>query len=249
MVGAEVTDAILEFFENGKILKQINHSIIALIPKSDNARTVGEYRPISLCNVLYKAISKIIAARLSNVLPKLVDEAQAGFVHGHKMAENVMLVQEILRSYGRKKSEPKCLIKVDIKKAFDSVSWDFLGEVLEGLKFPPRFVGWIMECISSTSYSIAVNGSLEGYFKGERGLRQGDPIIPFLFVLGMEYLSRLLRRSCSSPSFKYHSRCGQLKLSHLAFADDLLLFSRGDKNSICALTDTLEEFGNTSGLR
>lgn len=82
----------MEFFDNGRILKQINHSTIALIPKSDNARTVGEYRAISLCNVLYKIISKILATRLSSTLPKLIDEAQAGFVQGRSMAENILLV-------------------------------------------------------------------------------------------------------------------------------------------------------------
>lgn len=249
IIGKDVTDAVTEFFENGRLLKQLNHSIIALIPKVDHARKVGEFRPISLCNVVYKAISKILASRLSGVLPLLVDEAQAGFVQGRVMAENILLLQELIRHYGRKRTVPMCLIKIDILKAFDSISWSYLEDLLVGFKFPHKFINWIMECVTTTSYSISINGSLEGYFKGERGLRQGDPISPFLFVLAMEYLSRMLKSLHSHPNFKFHVRCDKHKITHLAFADDLLLFSKGDRDSIKALMDVLEVFGNTSGLR
>lgn len=249
IVGAEVTEAILEFFESGLLLKQLNHSIIALIPKVNCPRKVGDFRPISLCNVLYKAISKILANRLSLVMSLLVDEAQAGFVKGRMMTENILLAQELIRNYGRKNASPMCLIKVDIKKAFDSISWNFLESILKGLNFPSNFIGWVLQCVTTTSFSLSINGSLEGYFRGERGLRQGDPISPLLFVLGMEYLSRMLRRLHSFPDFKFHAKCGIHSISHLVFADDLLLFARGDRNSVGVLLGILEEFGETSGLR
>lgn len=117
-----------------------------------------------------------------------------------------------------------CLIKVDIQKTFDSISWSYLEDLLTGLQFLYKFINWIMECVSTTSYSISINGSLEGHFKGERGLRQGDPISPFLFVLAMEYLSRMLKSLHSHRDFKFHAKCAKHKIIHLAFADDLLLF-------------------------
>lgn len=144
---------------------------------------------------------------------------------------------------------PKCLIKVDIKKAFDTISWEFLEAVLRGLNFPLKFISWLMECISNTSFSIDINGSLEGHFKGERGLRQGDPISPFLFVLGMEYLSRMLKTLHANPDFYFHTKCGKHKITYLAFADDLLLLSKGEYGSVSAMIRILQDFGNISGLR
>lgn len=140
------------------------------------------------------------------------------------MVENILLVQELLRQYGRNRTTPKCLIKIDIKKAFDSASCEFLESVLKELGFHPKFISWTMQCVTSTTFSLSINGSMEGYFKGQRGLRQGDPISLFLFVIGMEYLSRMLKALHEAPSFKFHARCRVYKVTHLAFADDLIFF-------------------------
>lgn len=238
----------MDFFNNGRILKQINHSVIVLIPKTDGARKVGDFRTISLCNVIYKAISKIIVARLSQIMVELVDKAQTGFVQGHTMAKNILLVQELLRHYGRKIATPMCLIKVDIKKAFDCVSWCFLENILKGLNFAPVFINWTTECVTTTSYYISINGSLEGFFKGERGLRHGDPISPFLFVLGMEYLSRMLNLLHLRPDYKFHSKCAKHEITQSLWM--IFFYSQKViKVSVSALMETLEEFGNISGLR
>lgn len=121
--------------------------------------------------------------------------------------------------------------------------------MLRGLAFPSVFVDWIMECVSIASYSINVNGSLHGFFRGKKGLRQGDPLSPFIFVLCMEYLSRSLRKATENSDFNFHPKCGSLKIAHLIFADDLMLFSRGDPISVRILMDTLADFGCKSGLR
>jgi len=109
--------------------------------------------------------------------------------------------------------------------AYESVSWDFIIHCLVCFGAPLNFVGWVKTCISTPSFSIALNGSLVGFFQGKKGLRQGDPISPYLFVLAMEVLSRLLEAACNNLDFQFHPKCSSLKLTHLCFADDLLIFS------------------------
>lgn len=194
--------------------------------------TVGDYRPIACCNVLYKIITKILANRLAPALDSVIHEAQAAFVQGRSLAENVLLAQELIRQYNRKRVSPRCVIKVDIKKAYDSVSRDFLENALLAIGLPDQFVGWIMECVSTTSFSIRINGDFHGFFRGERGLRQGDPLSPYFFVTCMEYFSRLLDRATRQSEFNYHPRCGAQRITHLIYADDFMVFSRGDMTSI-----------------
>ncbi|XP_057460090.1 uncharacterized protein LOC130750511 [Actinidia eriantha] len=134
-------------------------------------------------------------------------------------------------------------------KAYDTINWEFVKDVLKGLGFPRVFVGWMIQCISTTSYSISINGALYGFFKGRQGIRQGDPISPFLFVLCLEYLSRSLKQLKDSRDFNFHPKCQGLNLTHLAFADDLILFSMGDVPSVQLLVDKLGSFGECSGLK
>ncbi|KAL0302255.1 UNVERIFIED_CONTAM: hypothetical protein Sangu_3110900 [Sesamum angustifolium] len=160
IVGDLVCRAVMDFFRSGRMLRQLNHTIIALVPKSEHSPSVADYRPISCCNVIYKVITKIIADRLSPALMQLVDSSQAAFVGGRNITDNIFLAQEMVRQYSRKRISPRCTINVDLRKAFDSVSWTFLSRV----------------------YTVALNGSLHG-FPGKKGLRQGDPMSPALFLL------------------------------------------------------------------
>ncbi|KAL0287460.1 UNVERIFIED_CONTAM: Retrovirus-related Pol polyprotein from type-2 retrotransposable element R2DM [Sesamum angustifolium] len=248
IVGDLVCSAVMDFFRSGRMLRQLNHTIIALVPKSEHSPSVADYRPISCCNVIYKVITKIIADRLSPALMQLVDSSQAAFVGGRNITDNIFLAQEMVRQYSRKRISPRCTINVDLRKAFDSVSWTFLSRVLHGYGFPPLFISWIMECVSTTSFSVALNGSLHGHFPGKKGLRQGDPMSPALFLLCMEYFSRLIKRSTTNSDFNFHPKCEKLKITHLLFADDLMLFSRGDLPSIRILMECLQEFRDVSGL-
>ncbi|CAH9084953.1 unnamed protein product [Cuscuta europaea] len=247
--GGDVTRAIKEFFNSGKMLKQLNHTVIALIPKTSHSPMVSDYRPILCTNVLYKIITKIIAARLIPTFSGLINKAQGAFVDGRLMFDNIFLAQELVRRYNRKRISPRCMIKVDLRKAYDTISWDFLANVLKGLGYPVLFVGWIMECVTTASFSVSLNGILHGFFKGKRGIRQGDLMSPMLFVLCLEYFSRLLTMKSKVSDFNHHPLCGSLCITHLAYADDLMLFSRGDKYSIGILVEALKEFGDVSGLR
>ncbi|KAL0387928.1 UNVERIFIED_CONTAM: putative ribonuclease H protein [Sesamum radiatum] len=154
---------------------------------------VSDYRPIACCNVLYKAITKIIVKRMQRVLPLLIDYSQNAFVPGRSITDNILLAQELLAGYNQKRLPLRCTIKVDIQKAYDSVEWDFLLEVLKLFNFPLQFIVLINQCVSTASFSVSLNGSNHGFFKGGRGLRQGDPMSPYLFVLVMEIWNALLR--------------------------------------------------------
>ncbi|GJT85212.1 hypothetical protein Tco_1066929 [Tanacetum coccineum] len=154
-----------------------------------------------------------------------------------------------MHNYHLDRGVPRCAFKVDIQKAYDTVDWDFLRKVLIGFGFHDRMVSWIMECVSTTSFSININGSLHGYFKGRRGLRQGDPLSPYLFTLVMKVLTLMLhRRVRESSNFTYHRHCSKLDLINLCFADDLFLFAHGDVNSVMVIKEALDEFKDASGL-
>lgn len=140
------------------------------------------------------------------------------------------------------------MFMVDIRKAFDTLSWKFLLDLLSRLGFPSLMITWIRECITSTTFSISLNGKMHGFVKSRRGLRKGDPISPYLFALAMEYLSRLVKVNTASPNFNFHPKCEKVGLTDLAFADDIMVFSRGDVESVAILFHTLQIFGSSSGL-
>ncbi|XP_022030846.1 uncharacterized protein LOC110931776 [Helianthus annuus] len=249
IVGEEVSDAIMQFFDNGKLLQQVNHTIIALVPKVPTPSSVLDYRPISCCNVILKCISKILADRIKGSLGGLVNINQSAFIPGRRISDNILLTQELMHNYHLHKGKPRCAFKIDIQKAYDTVSWSFLKSILIKFGFPSRMVDWIMTCVSTVSFSLSVNGNLCGYFKGKRGLRQGDPISPYLFTLVMEVLSLLLQKAADQhPAFRYHDKCKQQKIINVSFADDLFLFINPDMVSVKVMRDTLELFTRMSGL-
>ncbi|GJW80705.1 hypothetical protein Tco_0144680 [Tanacetum coccineum] len=166
IMSSNVTKVVQEFFINGKLLKELNHMIIALIPKVASPSRINYYRPISCCNVLFKCISKIIANRIKESLKVLVSPNQSAFVSGRKISDNILLTQELMHHYHLDRGVPWCAFKVDIKKAYDTVDWGFLKEVLMAFGFHHRMVAWIMECVTTSSFSISINGVLHGYFKG-----------------------------------------------------------------------------------
>lgn len=139
-------------------------------------------------------------------------------------------------------------MKIVLRKVYDSVRWSFIEEMLFALQFLGKFINWIMMCITIPSYSLLFNGDLCGFFKGGKGLRQGDPISPLLFVVCMEYLSRIISYVSKQPDFKFFKGCKSLNLSHLCFVDGLILFYEGDYYSIFTLLRGFETFFATSGV-
>jgi hypothetical protein len=184
------------------------------------------------------------------LIGNLVSMNQSAFIPSRSISENVLLAQEIVRNYHKDKGKPRCTLKIDLMKAYDSVNWEFLIYCLHCFGFPKKFVSWIKECVTSSRFSVCLNGSLVGYFEGKKGLRQGDPLSPYLFVLAMEVLSRILVATTGPGSgFNYNSNCLKMKLTHLCFADDLLIFSKVSQNSIGIIKAALVEFEELSGLK
>jgi len=249
IIGDEVIIAIQSFFAKGFLPKGVNSTILALIPKKKEAREIKDYRPISCCNVLYKAISKILANRLKRILPKFIVGNQSAFVKDRLLIENVLLATELVKDYHKDSISTRCAMKIDISKAFDSLQWSFLTHVLAAMNFPGEFIHWISLCMSTASFSIQVNGELAGYFRSARGLRQGCSLSPYLFVISMDVLSRMLDKAAGAREFGYHPRCKTLGLTHLCFADDLMILTDGKIRSVDGIVKVLNQFAAKLGLK
>ena len=167
---------------------------------------------------------------------------QAAFLKGRSLGENVLLASELIRTYKSPRCQRSCMLKVDIRKAFDTVSWDFILKLLAAQDFPLLFVTWIKECITSPRFSVAINGELAGFFPGKKGLRQGDSISPYLFILIMEVLSKLLEKAVDDGDIRLHPNCHEPRITHLLFADDLLVFSDGSRHSISGIKNVIYVF-------
>ncbi|GJT71235.1 RNA-directed DNA polymerase, eukaryota, reverse transcriptase zinc-binding domain protein [Tanacetum coccineum] len=249
VVGKDVCEGVKEFFSSGQMLGELNATLITLVPKLQTPNKVSDFRPIACCNVLYKCISKIITNRIKSALKNLVQINQSAFIPGRVIQDNIMLSQEILRGYGRKTRPKRCAMKIDLQKAYDTISWNFLEAILKNFSFHHIMVRWIMKCVQTAGFSICINGERHGYFKGGRGIRQGDPMSPYLFTLVMEVLTLLLQRKIrENHGFKYHYGCKELKMVNLCFADDLMIFCHGDPLSAGVIKDAIQEFSDVSGL-
>lgn len=182
--------AVQSFFLSGFLLKSLNHTNIALIPKKDNPTLASHFRPISLCNVIYKVISKILFSRLKPLLHKLISPLQAGFVPHRLIHENSILAHELIHKLKHHRGKRGLMaLRVDMAQAYDRIEWAFLFEVLRCFGFSASWIQLITQCVSTVSFSLLLNGGTHGFFCPQRGLRQGDPISPLLFILCFEVLS------------------------------------------------------------
>lgn len=248
VVGPDVLAGIRSFFRFGHMPPALNSTILSLVPKHSGASAVGDFRPISCCNTIDKLISKLLVRRLKPLLPTMILPNQTAFVQGRLLVENTLLASEIVHGYHRDKSPSRITIKVDIAKAFDTINWSFIFNCLQGMSLPSQLIHWVHACVTSPSFMIGFNGTVQGFFKSNRGLRQGDPLSPYLFVIAMNCLSLLLDKAAEEGKFGYHYACRDTKLTHLCFADDLLIFCDGSLQSVKNVLEVLESFKQLSGL-
>jgi hypothetical protein len=251
IIGEDVVSLISTAFETGSFPSTLSETLIALIPKTDCPKNFKEFRPISLCNTTYKLITKIMVNRLRPFLDQIVGPFQSSFIPGRGTTNNAIILQEAIHSMRKsKRKKGDMVFKIDLEKAYDNVSWDFLQACLTQNGFPPVTVKLIMYCVTSSSLSILWNGRRLSNFTPTTGLRQGDPLSPYLFVLCMEVLSRSIIKSIDDGHWQpvRLSRNGP-PLSHLFFADDVLLFAKATKSQALNIASTLNRFAVYSGLK
>ncbi|KAL5553040.1 hypothetical protein UlMin_040441 [Ulmus minor] len=240
---------VRDFFITGSLHPNINSTNLVLVPKSKNPSTINHFWPIAVCNIIYKVISKLLANRLKPLLSCLICSTQGAFVPGRSIHDNSVIIQEVIHALKRKKGSKGWMgLKIDLQKAYDKLSWQFLGKVLKAFGFHPIWIHQVMTCISSARMSILLNGSSVHNFTPKRGLRQGDPLYPYLFIIAMEVLSRLIQQKVDSgliSGFKISRHTPALH--HLFFADDVFLLGKCTFNEASQFKDCLDRLYHWSG--
>eukprot|EP00253_Pinus_taeda_P012127 PITA_12127 len=224
----------------------LNATFIALIPKSEDSNKPDKYRSIALCNIIYKIVSKVVALRLKPVLPHIISPEQSSYVEGRQITDGIILTHEIIHSL-KQSRKPGMLLKIDLSKAFDSISWDYMQKVLHAFGFDNAWIRWVSSLISSAFFSILINGIPTSTFRASRGIRQGDPLSPFLFIIMAEGLGRSIKNAIQTQKLKGITLHQAPTVSHQQFVDDNMIFGYSSVQEARALNSLLLPFSKASG--
>ncbi|WJX46909.1 hypothetical protein P8452_33654 [Trifolium repens] len=238
-----------QFHGNSTFPKSLLSYFVTLIPKVCSPISLSDFRPISLLGCIYKIIAKVLAKRLANVMDSIISSNQSAFIKGRNLLDGVLIVNEMVDWV--KKNKKECLIfKVDFEKAYDLVDWGFLEYMLQRCGFCEKWIDWMKVCVFAGNLSVLVNGSPTGEINIQRGLKQGDPLAPFLFLLVVEGFSGIMRKANIMGRFKGIS-VGRdpIVISHLQYADDTLCIGEAMVDNLWTLKAILRGFEMASGLK
>lgn len=200
---------------------------------------------------MYKIVAKVLTKRLNKFIGKLVSDYQNAFIKGRQITDVALISNEAL-DWRLKSGELGLIFKLDIEKAFDKINWKYIISILNQMGFGAKWIKWIEYCFSTVKYSVLVNRSPIIFFPPKRGIRQGDSLFPFLFILAMEGLNNMLNKAKQLhwlEGFGVGNRSGHsVSVSHLLFADDTLIFCGAKNTQVHYLTLTLMIFEALSGL-
>ncbi|XP_057774769.1 uncharacterized protein LOC130993749 [Salvia miltiorrhiza] len=248
IIKADICLAVRTFFIKNYLPQGLNSNTLILIPKKEVVTTVADLRPIVLSNFFFKILSKILASRLSSVAADCVSQNQFGFIRGRLIHDCIMIGSEGVNCMNRSCNGKNMACKVDIKKAFDTLSWRFILCAMEAMGFDQRFLNWISTIFGSARISILYNGQLCGYFSCSRGVRQGDPLSPIIFGIAEDVLScmfmKAVKDGCLTPMSM--SRANNFP-THLLYADDILLFCKASTKNARTIRNILQRYGELSG--
>lgn len=238
-------------FRSVVILHSINRLFIVLILKAKQASTFNQFRPISLCNTSYKIVSKLLVKRIRPVLDKFISPSQTAFITGRWIGENTILVNKSIHTMKKKKSGASLVgFKIDWIKAYDRIDWGILTRIITPFGFSSKVNVLILDCVSVASVDLLLNGSVFNKIDMQRGIWQGDPLSLFLFIMYAELLSRMLLKL--EQEEKIHGiKIGRTSpaISHLLFADDILLFCKANLDEVREVFQCLNLFCNWTGQK
>ncbi|XP_073355407.1 uncharacterized protein [Aegilops tauschii subsp. strangulata] len=250
VVGDNIVAEVLNVLKGGPMPEGWNETCVVLIPKVKNPDSMKDLRPISLCNVVYKLISKVLANRLKQILPDIISPNQSAFVPGRLITDNILLAYECTHFIKKKRGgkEGYAAVKLDMSKAYDRVEWHFLEKMMRRMGFNEQWINRIMLCVTSVSYKVKVNDDCTEVIVPQRGLRQGDPLSPYLFLICAEGFSSLLNKAEVEGSLAGIRICNAApRFNHLLFADDSLVLMKATRESVVALQHVLQLYEVCSG--
>ncbi|RVW64329.1 Transposon TX1 uncharacterized 149 kDa protein [Vitis vinifera] len=222
VIKEDLVRVFAEFHRSGIINQSTNASFIVLLPKKSLTKKISDFRPISLITSLYKIITKVLSRSIRGVLHETIHSSQGSYVQGRQILDAVLIANEIVDEK-RRSGEEGVVFKIDFEKAYDHVSWDFWDHVLEKKGFSPRWRKWMSGCLSMVSYAVLVNGNAKGWVKASRGLRQGNPLSPFMFTLVVDVLSRMLLRAEERNSLEGFRIGSRSTLTRVIFMASILI--------------------------
>lgn len=248
IVGLEVASFCLDMLNNRKDLRVINGTTILLIPKVQNLGNMRQFRPISLCNVIFQIISKAVANKFRKVFNNCIEETQGALVPGHQITDNILVAYELLHSFKKKmQGVGNFALKLDMSKENNRVEWVFVEKMLQNLGFWPELIELVMNYVKSVSYSVLLNGILRANFNLSRGLKQGDPLSSYLFLICADF-SRLLNLAKQERKIE-GAKVGRggMTITHLFFADNSILFGRATNEGARAMKHVIKDYEKMSG--